>query len=110
LASALWLTAVLIITLSLNLVSIVHAQEKTTFQDCTIDTLLGFLVSIKITPNNSEQVKQLASNMCNFYHEKTGIWITHTDWFKGDLQQKYGNEFYQKYKDSFPQELLSLFH
>jgi hypothetical protein len=47
--------------------------------------------------------KKMIINMCNFYHEKTGIWINMMS--DGDIIQRYNYEFYQKYGDTFPEKL-----
>jgi hypothetical protein len=46
------------------------------------------------------QVKQYISDLCKFYHEKTGIWLTFKplDEYETSLRQQYDNEFFQTHE------------
>ena len=56
-------------------------------------------IKFNMTDLMSPEVKQYFSDACNFYHDKSGVWLTGTD---DDLDRKiisqYGNEFMQKVK------------
>ena len=45
------------------------------------------------------QLKPMLTNACNFYHEKTGKWISPMD----DIDPELGKEFVAKYNNTFPQ-------
>ena len=49
--------------------------------------------------------KKLIINLCNFYHEKTGVWINMMS--EGDKRyiEQYGYEFYQKYGNTIPESI-----
>ena len=49
--------------------------------------------------------KKLIINLCNFYHEKTGVWINMMN--EGDKRyiEQYGYEFYQKYGNTIPESI-----
>jgi len=51
---------------------------------------------------NDKQVKLFFTNMCNFYHEKTGTWITVWD----STNSFYIKEFYSKYKETIPNSII----
>ena len=95
---------------------IVHGQEQRTFSTCFSDTSGIILLASLYTKtfdklqDSSDSLNSIVSNYCNFYHEKTGIWMTHTDWLDQEIKEKYAVEFYQKYKNTYPPELLSLFN
>ena len=105
--SRFWLSTICSLVLCLNIAQVLHGEINATFSDCYSDTLIGLMFIAKLD-SNDEQVKNFVTNMCNFYHEKTGLWMTHENWFNEELKQKYAQEFYQKYKSSFPDELLKL--
>ena len=78
------------------------ANTEPTFEDCYSDFMI--IMMWDGLKSSDPQVQQLITNMCNFYHEKTGKWVSSSDWF-GDLSERYGSEFYEKYKHQFPPEL-----
>lgn len=61
---------------------------------------------------NDPQVKTYITNYCNFYHEKTGIWIDVKDAPKlGNLTNNdimLNKEFEEKYKDTIPQSIIEM--
>lgn len=47
----------------------------------------------------SHEVKQYISNACNFYHEKSGVWLSGMDnELDKKIVSKFGDEFMQKVK------------
>jgi len=57
-------------------------------------------IKFNITDLMSPEMKQYISDACNFYHEKSGVWLSGTD---DELDKKivseYGSEFMQKVKE-----------
>ena len=48
----------------------------------------------------SPEMKQYISDACNFYHEKSGVWLSGTDdELDKKIVSKYGAEFMQKVKE-----------
>lgn len=103
----LWKELFFIALIGFNCYMITKANAAT-FDDCYSDTGLGMMFIAKLDPEDP-QIKDLITNLCNFYYEKTGKWITQEDWFSG-LQEQYGDEFYLKYKDSIPESMKQLFN
>ena len=82
-------------------------KENRTFGDC-YSGIVGFvLLASMFTPYtidlNDPEMKKFLSNMCNFYFDKTGIWINIPE--NNDLTTKYGQEFYNKYGNTMPESL-----
>jgi signal peptidase I len=80
--------------------------------DCYKNAVSMLLFASIFTPENLEltdfmnpELKQHLSNFCNFYHEKTGQWIT-TIGELTEYSEKYGDEFAQKYPT--PESLTKL--
>jgi hypothetical protein len=88
-----WLSTVCLLALCLNLSAIVHGVENATFQDCYNSYSWN---------DETPEDKLYTTNLCNFYHEKTGQWFTSEDWNTIEYStqiNKYWPEFYQKYSD-----------
>jgi hypothetical protein len=84
-----------------------------TFENCYADTAGTFLFlsmfSSKSINLNDIQVKNIISNMCNFYHEKTGYWINMMD--ENDtknINKEMNDEFSERYP--VPQSLSNFFN
>ena len=76
-----------------------NANPKT-FNDCYKNIASTLMLMLVFTPETvdltSPEIKTYLTNACNFYHEKTGIWIsTHNE--LSTYGDKYGQEFRQKY-------------
>ena len=83
------------------------------FNDCYSDLALGTLILSVITPTNitltnlaDPEVKAFFTNLCDFYHEKTGVWAGMTNF--QEYGNKYGIEFIQKYNDTMPESVRQL--
>jgi hypothetical protein len=56
-------------------------------------------IKFNISDLTSPQVKQYISDSCNFYHNKSDIWLSGTDdELDKKIVSKYGAEFMQKVK------------
>ena len=83
------------------------------FNDCYSDLALGTLILSVITPTNitlanlaDPEVKAFFTNLCNFYHEKTGVWAGMTNF--QEYGNRYGIEFIQKYNATMPESVRHL--
>jgi hypothetical protein len=102
--------------LSLYIVQITYGQTNNTetnttrsFMNCYTGSVTTFLLQIMFSPPEikfnisdlmSPQMKQYISDACNFYHEKSGVWLTGTDdELDKKIVSKYGAEFMRKYKE-----------
>ena len=101
--------------LSLCIVQNTYAQTTntetnttTSYSNCFTGTMATFFLQLMSSPSEikfdmsdltSPEVKQYISNACNFYHDKSGIWLTGTDnELDKKIVSKYGDEFMQKVK------------
>lgn len=76
---------------------------------CYEGTMSFFLLQILVSPPQvkfnttdlvSPEVKQYITDSCNFYHDKSGVWLTGTDnELDKEILSKYGAEFMQKVKE-----------
>jgi len=91
-----------------------NAQNATrTFEDCVTDTmglLTLFLIFAPTKDLDASDIidpayKRTVIDMCNFYHEKTGLWIDPMDEDDKQFTEQYGSEFYQKYGNLMPESL-----
>jgi protein-disulfide isomerase len=86
-------------------------KENRTFGDCYSGAVGSLLLASMFTPYtidlNDPEMKKFLSNMCNFYFDKTGIWINIRE--NNDLTTKYGQEFYNKYGNTMPESLKQLY-
>jgi hypothetical protein len=88
--------------------------ETRTFENCfnenTISLTLGFLFvpfeKLSIVDVQDPAWKTLITNVCNFYHEKTRIWINSIR--DKDIIQQYQQEFNNKYFDTYPEKLKEI--
>jgi hypothetical protein len=83
------------------------------FNDCYSDLTLGTLILSVVTPTNinltnlaDPEVKAFFTNLCNFYHEKTGVWAGITNF--QEYGDRYGVEFVQKYNATIPESIREL--
>jgi len=83
------------------------------FNDCYSDLALGTLILSVITPTNitlinlaDPEVKAFFTNLCDFYHEKTGVWAGMTNF--QEYGNRYGSEFNQKYNATMPESIRQL--
>jgi len=108
---------------SSNLPSTMHTTSNTsvttdnmtsrTFQDCVTDNMGVLTLALIFAPSEELDVtdlldpayKKLIINACNFYHEKTGIWINLMDSEHQKYAEQYGNEFFQKYGNTIPESI-----
>lgn len=84
-----------------------YAQNETrTFFRCYTSFSSAFMMFNELTPTTvnltDPQVKAYISNLCNFYHEKIGIWI---EFFTDKPDPKLGEEFNQKYGSTMPDSI-----
>jgi len=101
--------------LSLCIVQNTYAQTTntetnttTSYSNCFTGTMATFFLQLMSSPPEikfdmsdltSPEVKQYISNACNFYHEKSGVWLSGTDdELDKKIVSKYGAEFMQKVK------------
>ena len=92
--------------------------ETRTFEDC-FNEGIGFLTLGLIFAPTAElsaadlidpAYKKMVINLCNFYHEKTGLWVEVTNKEQTDsLTKLYGKEFYEKYNSTFPEKFKNYF-
>jgi signal peptidase I len=92
--------------------------ETRTFEDCFSEGMGILTLALIFAPTDKLSAadlidpafKKMIINLCNFYHEKTGTWVELTDKEQIDhLTQLYGKEFYQKYRDTYPEKLEEFF-
>ena len=81
-----------------------YSKDGRTFKNCyndSVNSLLEVYESTFYDFNMSlledSEFKRHITNFCNFYHEKTGIWIDASDDKQGNLTDLYANEFIKKY-------------
>jgi hypothetical protein len=105
------LAILLLIILTVPITNI-YAQNITSFNECYSKNAVNFLLGEQFTPYsydlNDPKMKKVISSMCNFYHDKTGIWF---DIVKDrDILNKYISEFWSQYpiKD-IPDSILESF-
>ena len=102
--------------LCLCIIQITYAQTNNTetnttrsYMNCYSGSMTTFLLQIMFSPPEikfnitdlmSLEMKQYISDACNFYHEKSGVWLSGTDdELDKKIVSKYGSEFMQKVKD-----------
>jgi hypothetical protein len=57
-------------------------------------------IKFNLTDLMSPEMKQYISDACNFYHDKSGVWLSGTDdELDKQIVSKYGAEFMQKVKE-----------
>jgi hypothetical protein len=90
-----------------------ESEKPRTFNDCNSDLVLGTLILSVLTPTNinltdlaNPEVKTFFTYLCNFYHEKTGVWAGITNF--QEYGDKYGVEFVQKYNATIPETIREL--
>jgi protein-disulfide isomerase len=90
-----------------SMISTQKDKENRTFGDCYSGMVGNLLLASMFTPYtvdlNDPEMKKFLSNLCNFYFDKTGIWIDIPQ--NKDLTTKYGQEFYNKYGNTMPESL-----
>jgi len=88
-------------------------NETRTFQDCFSDGMGVMTLALIFAPTEKLSAadlidpafKKMIINMCNFYHEKTGLWINLMSEKDRQYSDLYGEEFKQKYGNTFPEKL-----
>jgi len=90
-----------------------ESEKPRIFNDCYSDLALGTLISSVLTPTNinltnlaDPEVKTFFTNLCNFYHQKTGVWAGIMNF--QEYGNKYGVEFVQKYNATIPESIREL--
>jgi len=88
-------------------------EKPRKFIDCYSDLALGTLILTVITPTNitftnltDPEIKAFLTNLCDFYHEKTGVWVGMTNF--QEYGDRYGVEFIQKYNATMPEPIRQL--
>jgi len=88
-------------------------EKPRKFIDCYSDLALGTLILTVITPTNitftnltDPEIKAFFTNLCDFYHEKTGVWVGMTNF--QEYGDRYGVEFIQKYNATMPEPIRQL--
>jgi hypothetical protein len=89
-----------------------------TFQDCYFKGIGMLSLAVIFAPSEkldatdllNPAYKKMIINMCNFYHEKTGLWLDLTSPSDGRYAEQYVDEFYQKYRNTIPEELRHAFN
>ena len=88
-----------------------NTETNTTrsYMNCYSGSMTTFLLQIMFSPPEikfnitdlmSPEMKQYISDACNFYHEKSGVWLSGTDdELDKKIVSKYGSEFMQKVKE-----------
>ena len=79
------------------------------YMNCYTGSMTTFLLQMMFSPPQikfnitdlmSPEMKQYISDACNFYHEKSGVWLSGTDdELDKKIVSKYGVEFMQKVKE-----------
>ena len=93
---------------------VVYGQEEQprSFEECYSSVLKQIqYVSMPtmLSPSKDDmnpKMKTFITNACNFYHEKTGKWLSLGDCPDPQLAE----EFYLKYKDTYPQSIKELIY
>ena len=107
------------ICLTIGLATLAYGQtiynhtgtETRSFKDCysSMSKQIQYAsVPLQLLPSqddmNKPLMKTFITNACNFYHEKTGNWLS-----LGDRpDQQLAEQFYLKYKDTYPQSIREL--
>ena len=90
---------------------IINTETNATrsYKNCIDGTVKTFLLQMMVSPPEikfnitdlmSPEMKQYISDACNFYHEKSGVWLSGTDdELDKKIVSKYGAEFMQKVKE-----------
>lgn len=78
------------------------------YMNCYTGSMTTFLLQMMFSPPQikfnitdlmSPEMKQYISDACNFYHEKSGVWLSGMDnELDKKIVSKYGDEFMQKVK------------
>jgi hypothetical protein len=116
---SLGLTAATLI-IGLVLMQVGHGQTNNTNTETNVDTTRTYLscydgsmstlmlqtlfgppeIKFNLTDLMSPEVKQYISDSCNFYHQKSGVWLTGTDnQLDKEIVSKYRAEFMQRVKE-----------
>jgi hypothetical protein len=83
------------------------------FLSCYSEIAAFFELSLTFTPSTVDpkdpQVKKIITNLCNFYHEKTNLWVNIFDSEDGKLIEPYAKEFNETYYAAIPESLKEMF-
>jgi PDZ domain len=80
-----------------------------TFTDCYSDAAKDLYSRSLILPTKlrlnvtDPEINKTMTNMCNFYHEKSGSWVNVSDIRYNNIIDQYSQEFSQKYYNTFPE-------
>ena len=101
------------LSITLPFVNGQSVDEPRTFLGCYTPIAEFFVLSLTLTPSTVDpkdpQVKQVITNLCNFYHEKTGVWVNPFDSRDLKLIEPYSAEFNSTYYHTFPESLKEMF-
>lgn len=101
------------LSITLPFVNGQSVDEPRTFLGCYTPIAEFFVLSLTLTPSTVDpkdpQVKQVITNLCNFYHEKTGVWVNPFDSKDLKLIEPYSAEFNSTYYHTFPESLKEMF-
>lgn len=92
----------------------VESEKPRTYEDCYSENMGLLTLAIVFAPKKDISVTDLLDpawkntiiNMCNFYHEKTGIWFNMMK--DTEILNPYKSEFYQKYGNEMPEKLKQM--
>jgi hypothetical protein len=86
-----------------------NANATRSYLSCYTGSMTTFLLQMMFSPPEvkfnitdlmSPEMKQYISDACNFYHNKSGVWLSGTDdELDRKIVDKYGVEFMQKFKE-----------
>jgi hypothetical protein len=88
-------------------------NQTRTFEECVTESMGVLTLFLIFAPTEDLDASDIVDpaykktmiNMCNFYHEKTGVWIDLMDEEDKRYTEQYGSEFYQKYGNTMPESL-----
>jgi hypothetical protein len=92
----------------------VEREKPRTYEDCYSENMGLLTLAIVFAPKKDISITDLLDpawkntiiNMCNFFHEKTGIWVNMMK--DTEMVDPYRPEFYQKYGNEMPEKLKQM--
>ena len=86
------------------------SEINRTSTDCYSDAAKTYYSRSLMTPvrlnMTDPEIKKTITNMCNFYHEKSGLWVNVTNVEKySNVFREHSQEYLQKYANTFPESL-----
>jgi hypothetical protein len=85
------------------------SETNRTSTDCYSDTAKDLYSRSMILPTKlrlnvtDPEINKTMTNICNFYHEKSGSWVNVSDIRYKNIIDQYGQEFFQKYGSTYPE-------